>query len=215
MRLYLSSFRIGDHPEALQRLTGSGRRALVVANAADAASAADRAERVAAELDALTGLGYHARELDLRTVGGPGELEKTLRGVDLLWLRGGNVFVLREQLARTGLDRLIIEALDRDGFVVGGYSAGPCVLGSSLAGLERCDAVADLAVVGPDARPRFDGLGVLDVTVVPHVDSVHPESAVLTELAADLAAEGRPLLTLRDGDVWVRDGDIEVLLPRR
>ena len=36
MRLYLSSFRMGDHPEHLQALTGrDSRRAAVIANALD------------------------------------------------------------------------------------------------------------------------------------------------------------------------------------
>lgn len=35
MRLYLSSFRMGDHPEKLARLAGRGASVAVIANAMD------------------------------------------------------------------------------------------------------------------------------------------------------------------------------------
>ena len=55
MRLYLSSFRMGGHPDHLAALVGeSGRRAVVIANALDDAPADQRAryrDRVTARRD--------------------------------------------------------------------------------------------------------------------------------------------------------------------
>src|SRR5689334_1500172 len=74
-RLYLSSFRMGDHPEYLTALVGesgrlgqdgAGRGAVVIANALDDAPAAVRRSGVEDELAALAGLGFDAVELDLR-----------------------------------------------------------------------------------------------------------------------------------------------------
>jgi dipeptidase E len=67
MRLYLSSFRMGDHAEHLAGLVGAdGRRAVVIANALDDAPAGIRQEAVELEQAALAELGFTASELDLR-----------------------------------------------------------------------------------------------------------------------------------------------------
>ncbi|WP_161606356.1 Type 1 glutamine amidotransferase-like domain-containing protein [Microlunatus speluncae] len=216
MRLYLSSFRIGDHPDRLIELTGANRRTAVVANAVDHLAPADRQRSVAAELTALRELGLDPVELDLRRfAGAPDALRGELAGVGLVWLRGGNAFVLRHRLADSGLDQQLLDGLATDRFVVGGYSAGSCVLGRSLAGLEECDPITDLAQVAPGAPVIMDGLGLLDGTVVPHLASPeHPESTVLTAVAAKLRADGRKIIELRDGDVLFDRGAGPTLLPR-
>jgi dipeptidase E len=67
VRLYLSSFRIGDHPEYLMALVGDGsRRTVVIANAMDDAPEEIRHAGVERELAALGELGFDAAELDLR-----------------------------------------------------------------------------------------------------------------------------------------------------
>ena len=53
----------------------------------------------------------------------------------------------------------------------------------------------------------WEGLGILDHAVVPHVDSPdHDESEACTRLAARYRAEGVPHVALRDGQVLVVDG---------
>ena len=75
MRLYLSSFGMGDHPEHLLALAGQGsRRAVVIANALDDAPPDVRRAGAERELAALTGLGLDAAELDLRGYFGPRQL---------------------------------------------------------------------------------------------------------------------------------------------
>lgn len=216
MRLYLSSFRIGDHPERLLELTGTNRRTAVVVNALDHLRPALRQERVETELAALREVGLDPVELDLRRfVGQPDAVRQALIGVGLVWMRGGNVFVLRQRLAETGLDQHLITGLAADRFAVGGYSAGVCVLGSSLAGLEDCDPITDLDRIAPGTEPIMTGLGVIETTFVPHLDSPdHPESAALTTIAAGLRAQGRPITELRDGDVLIVSGAGRTLLPR-
>ena len=94
MRLYLSSFRIGAHPERLLSLAG-GRRTAVVANAMDGGPVAERATGLQQELSDLGALGLDVAELDLRQP----EATDQLAGFDIVWVRGGNVFVLRRVLA--------------------------------------------------------------------------------------------------------------------
>lgn len=214
MRLYLSSFRNGDHVDVLTDLASRGTtrapRALVVANAIDAAHPDDRAVRVRDELDRLAEIGVEPSELDLRRYlgGAPDELGEAVAGCDLLWLRGGNAFVLRHALAVSGLDRLLPALLADDALVVGGYSAGPCVLGPHLRGLEACDPPGEVDEVYGEAA-RFDGLGILPLPVVPHLDTPeHHESQVLEGVARRHHAAGVPYLGLRDGDVFVVDGEV-------
>ena len=208
MRLYLSSFRVGDCPERLTALMRRPGPVAVIANSMDAAPPDVRADGVALEQRGLAALGLDAVEVDLRTyVGEPDRVAADLAEYELVWVRGGNVFVLRHALAVSGADAALVELLAADALVFGGYSAGPCILGPTLRGLEHCDPVSEVAQAY-GAEARFDGLGVLDEVFVPHVDSPgHPESDLLGEVAAHYRATGVAHRTLRDGQVWVVDGD--------
>lgn len=204
MRLYLSSFRMGDPPwpDRLRAMTGGDApTAAVVANGVDNADPDVRRAGVERELTALAALGFRPYEIDLRA---PGAAEG-LAEPDLLWVRGGNVFVLRAAIARAGADDVLTDLITEDRFVYGGYSAGVCLLAPSLRGLEHCDdADAVEATYGEPAR--FDGLGILDRAVVPHLRSPgHPETALLQEVADAYDRDGVPYLGLADGEVVVID----------
>lgn len=213
MRLYLSSFRLGDHPEHLTALAGeSGRRAVVIANALDDAPAGVRRRGVEDELAGLAGLGFDAVELDLRDYFGHQQrLRRDLGGFCLAWLRGGNVFMLRYALFRSGGDVIFRDLLAADTLVYAGYSAGACVLSPSLRGLEAVDdAAAVTRVYG--AEPVRDGLGVLDEVFVPHYRSPgHPETAAIELVVARYAADGVAYRALRDGQVLLVNGASAVL----
>ena len=213
MRLYLSSFRVGDHPERLLAMRRTDRPVAVIANSCDGAPADRRSEAVQLELDAMRELGLAAEELDLRDYfGNQAALIDRLAMHEVAWLRGGNVFVLRHALAASGADELFVDLLARDEIVYAGYSAGPCVLAPSLRGLEHCDPVDEVRTLY-DAEPLWDGLGVLDVAFVPHVDSPgHPETELVAEVAARYRREGVPHVTLRDGQVLVVTGESRELL---
>src|SRR6195256_3482543 len=66
MRLYLSSFDLGDRPEELVGLTGSARRAAIILNALDNRPEG-RAVWLKEQTDKLVGLGFSVVELDLRS----------------------------------------------------------------------------------------------------------------------------------------------------
>ncbi|MCI3948846.1 MAG: hypothetical protein K0R11_780 [Acidimicrobiales bacterium] len=204
MRLYLSSFRIGGCPDRLVALAGGGRRAAVVANAMDPAPADVRHSAVELEVGALSALGFVVDEVDLRDAGAA----DGLAGYDVVWVRGGNTFALRAALARSGADEVVRRLLAEDRLVYAGYSAGACVLAPSLRGLEVVDppeAVAE--TYGEEVAVVWEGLGVLDRAVVPHVDSPgHPESEACTAVAERHRAQGVPHVALRDGQVLVVDG---------
>ena len=214
MRLYLSSFRMGDHPEHLAALVGgNGRKAAVIANALDEAPADVRRSGVERELAALADLGFDAIELDLRDYFGQEQhLRRDLAGVDLAWLRGGNVFMLRFALFRSAGDVVFRDLLAEDALVYAGYSAGACVLSSTLRGLEVVDdAGAVMRIYG--SEPVWDGLALLEEAFLPHYQSPgHPETAAVDLVAARYQAEGVSYRPLRDGQALLLNGaDTEIV----
>lgn len=96
VRLYLSSFRNGSRPEELLALLNGHHRTGVIVNAADLKPAEERAVTVDEELRRLEDIGLEPTEIDLRAwfQGEPG-LRERLGSFSLIWVRGGNTFVLR------------------------------------------------------------------------------------------------------------------------
>lgn len=187
---------------------GTSVETSVIANAVDADPTPVRRAKVEGELEALSALGLRPDELDLRTFfDRPAAIETRLGRYGLVWLRGGNVFMLRYALHRSGADEALRRLLHEDALVYGGYSASPCVLGPTISGFETTDdpsVVTD--VYGAD--PLWTGMGIVDFVVVPHVDSPdHPESERLSDLAATFRATGVRHQPLRDGEVVIIDGD--------
>jgi dipeptidase E len=208
VRLYLSSFRMGDHLEHLLALIGAdSRRAVVIANAMDDAPPPVRRAGVERELAALADLGLDAAELDLRGYFGQQQrLRRELAGASLAWLRGGNTFLLRYALSASGADTVFGELLAADALVYAGYSAGACVLAPSLRGLELVDD-ADAVPRVYGSPPLWDGLALLGEAFVPHYRSPgHPETAAMELVVARYRAEGVAYRTLHDGQALVVNG---------
>jgi dipeptidase E len=115
--------------------------------------------------------------------------------------------VLTRASADSGVDRELVSMIVDDQVVYAGYSAGACVLGPDLDGLERVD---DDTMV---RQPIRTGLGILDRPLVPHLDSPgHPETHMCGELSAALRRRGQEHWALRAGDVLiVDDGRAEIL----
>jgi dipeptidase E len=204
MRLYLSSFRTGAHPDRLHALAGNGRRTALIPNALDGLPADVRETGLRRDLDDLDAIGLDVTLIDLREPA----MVSSLANYDIVWVRGGNVFVLRRVLADTGTDTVLLDLLRRDAIVYGGYSAGACVLAPDLNGLELVDSPAAVA------EPIMTGLGLLDRPFVPHVRSPdHPETDACDAASAAYAAARRPHWALRDGEVLLVTGNHARLLP--
>ncbi|MFF0491098.1 Type 1 glutamine amidotransferase-like domain-containing protein [Nocardia sp. NPDC004068] len=212
MRLFLSSYRFGAHYDRFAALAGEPGPIAFVPNACDAWPAAWKGA-ITSDAAPLRRLGFRPEVVDLREyVGRTGELERTLRRFPVLWVRGGNTFVLRAQFARSGADLVLPALLGEDALAYAGYSAGACLLGPDLHGIEIADDPAEVRpACGIDVL--WDGLGLVDRRIVPHVDSPGTDpDGVCTELARRFRAEGVAHWALTDDDAVVVDGDrIEVL----
>ncbi|MCX0269370.1 peptidase E [Nocardia zapadnayensis] len=206
MRLFLASYRFGAHYDVFASLVGEPGPIAVIANAFDSWPRG-RAAALTSEMTPLRALGFRPEEVDLREYAGrPAELGRQLARFPVLWVRGGNTFVLRAQFARSGADRVLPELLASDSVVYAGYSAGACVLSPDLHGLETAD---DPAEVRPACgiEPIWTGLGVVDRPIVPHLDSPTDPERTGNALADRLRSAGTPHWALTDADVVVRDGD--------
>lgn len=228
MRLYLSSYGIGERAGSLLALLSggpdrpatwsetheaagfSGKRAALIENALDLYS--DEAREMlrrevhdpAAELNAL---GIATAPLDLRHFfGRPEALRAELSNYDLVWVAGGNTFVLRRAMKASGFDDVITAMLDNDEIVYGGFGAGAVVAAPGLNGMQLFDD-KDAVPHGYDTEPVWDGLGLIDHAIVPHYRSPHPETRAAERAARHLSGQGLRYRALRDGEVivWIEN----------
>jgi dipeptidase E len=210
MRLYLASSRLDDNFPELLTMTGCGGRAAVISNAVDFIPDDERRAYERTVFDPVCHFrdqGYDAFDLDLRqSFGKPQELAERLRDVGLVWVVGGNAFLLRRAMRQSGFDRLIGDLLAEDRLVYGGWSAGAVVAGPDLRGIELMD---DPQVVTPGYEPEicWSGLGLIQTRIVPHYKSDHPEAPDADRLVTRMLLEGTPHLALRDGETLIVNGE--------
>ena len=89
--------------------------------------------------------------------------------------------MLRYALSMSHGDRALIQLLERDQIVVAGYSAGSCVLGPDLKGLELVDS-PDEVTVRYGSAPIYEGMHVLPYAIAPHFRFLHPETEAIDNL---------------------------------
>jgi dipeptidase E len=213
MRLYLSSYKFGNFTDELVKLVGSNKRVAVIGNSRDWSEDRERAEKgLQEQIQTLNSLGFSAENLDLKKYFSKKEaLKKYLSQFGLVWVLGGNTFVLKRAYEQSGFDLIIKEILEKDEIVYGGYSAGVVILSPSMKGLEIVD---DPNIVPEGYAPEFswDGLGLVSYSIAVHYLSDHPESALVEKEVEYLEKNKIPYKTLRDGEVIIINGDKENLL---
>lgn len=209
MRLYLSSFGLGNRPQDLVELLRGGKRVAVILNAKDGSTPEGRLASLDGELENLRSLGLQPIELDLRQFfGRPAELREALQAYDLVWVRGGNTFVLRRAFRQSGADEVLPDLLRDDALVFGGFSAAVAILTPSLKGIEIVDD-PHLVPAGYESDLVWEGLGLIPYAVAPHYRSEHPESESVERLVQHFIDNHVPFLALRDGEAIVVDGESE------
>jgi dipeptidase E len=204
MHLYLSSYHFGNEPSTLRTFVRSGSAAVVIANALDYTDDVPRKQAgTAREIEALRRLGFTAHELDLRSFfGRPHALRERLADIGLIWVRGGNTFLLRRALKQSGLDEYLLRRKGDDSLVYGGYSAGAIVVTPTLAGIECVDSPEVLAH-GYDPEIVWDGLGLVSYSIAPHYKSDHPDSPLIDRTVQHFIDNKILFKALRDGEVIV------------
>ena len=207
MEYYLSSYKIGGENEVqqLKDLIPSNKRTAYISNALDFSDDPERRRQSEqADIDQLKSVGLEVEHFDLRNYFDQTEkLESDLTQYGVIWIRGGNVFVLRQAMKLSGFDNVLIKLASEDnGILYGGYSAGVCVLAPSLKGLELVDDITKRPYPQQDEL-IWEGLNLIDYALVPHYKSDHPETKLVDRVVEQYEKDGTPYKTLSDGQVII------------
>jgi len=208
MKLYLSSYHLGNNPQTLADLMEKNKKIAIIPNALDGyTDTPRRLVGIQQEKDDLMKIGLHPEELDLRQYfGDPNRLATKLSEYGALWVLGGNTFVLRRVYKESGLDTWLRNNKGNKKFVYAGYSAGICILSPELKSIEMID---EPYVVPNGYKPEviWEGIGFLDFVFAPHYQSDHPESEVVGRQVEYLKKNNIKFKALHDGEVFIKEID--------
>lgn len=207
MKLYLSSYYLGDKPELLHDILPVGSTVAIIPNAGDyRENETELHEWVEKQAQEFARLGYIASNFDLRKYfdKDAGKLRGSLRKFDMVWLTGGNSFILRKAMAQSGFDTIITSMVNDNEIVYGGFSAGACVATPTLQAIELCDD-PDATASGYSAETIWEGLNLVPYSIVPHYRSDHKESDAMEKVVGELKKLSLPYRTLSDGEVIIVD----------
>jgi dipeptidase E len=120
-----------------------------------------------------------------------------LSDFDIIWVRGGNTFCLREAMRASGFDAIIGDVI-KGGVVYAGDSAGACVAGTDIHGLELGDdpEFAETIV--------WEGLHLTPHYFMPHADN--EEFKDFTEQMTHDRGDDPQTVMLNDDQVWIEIG---------
>lgn len=199
MKLYLTSYRIPDIA-VLEDLVGKQTSQIkvgVIPNAKDYYAPRARAVKIRLVTTYLEGLGMKPGVVDLYDYHTAEQLAPVLKQYDLLWAMGGNTFCLREAMYGSGFDEAVHEALEA-GVVYGGESAGTCVAGNDLRGIEYADP--------PEyaEKPLWKGLKLANHYFIPHADN--EDFAWAIQPIIESRGKGADTIILNDNQAWVVNG---------
>lgn len=203
MKMYLSSYELGNETEKLREMIPKNNKLAYVFNALDftGSDPERKAKRCERNMHEMEELGFNVFDLDLRKYfNKKDELEELVDSLGSIWISGGNVFVLRQAMLLSGLDDIMLELNHKENFLYGGYSAAGCVLSPTLKGYDLVDDATDTPFEGVN-EVVWDGLGIIDYTFIPHFQSVHPESDKVNDVVTYCKENELPYKTLRDGEV--------------
>ena len=204
MKLYLSSYRLGNAKEKLISMVPENKRAALVFNALDFSSDLERKQStIDREIRDLSVLGLEPEEFDLRSFFvNPESLKNKLSRFGLIWAIGGNTFVLRRAMNQSGFDEFLIENRNSDTLVYAGYSAGVCVLAPTLRGIDFVDD-PQIAPGGYESNVIWEGLSLINYSIAPHYRSNHPESGLIDKTVEYFIKNKILFKALSDGEVIV------------
>ena len=208
MKLYLSSYKFGNYTEELVKLSFNNKKVGIIMNAVDWSDDKERVTRsLNDQIDVFKSLGFNPEQIDLRNYFGKSdELKKHLTSFGMIWIYGGNTFVLKRAYEQSGFGKIIKEMILKDEIVYAGFSAGVVILSKSMKGLEIVDD-PNIVPEGYKSDFSWDGLGILDYHVAVHYKSDHSESADIDKEIEYCEKNNIPYKTLSDGEVIVINGE--------
>jgi len=205
MKFYLSSYKLGSELDKLKELLpAENKKTAYISNALDFSDDLERRKKSEqSDIEQLKELGLDVEIIDLRNYfNKQEELRKKMLEFGVIWVRGGNLFVLRQAMRLSGFDDILKKLVEKDDMLYGAYSAGVCVLAPTLKGMDVLDD-PNIKPYGEQSEVIWDGLGILDYSVIPHYKSDHAE-AESAEKAVEYMIENKMLFkVLKDGEVII------------
>lgn len=199
-RLLLASYGVGALPQVVDGDAAGLRLAFVPTAAGPDAEAK---EWVQADRRQLEALGCEVSTLDLAQTDAS-DVAAALRGVDGVFLSGGNSYLLLWHARRSGFAEHAVPLVERGELLYVGTSAGAMVAGPDLAPAANLDNRREVPELESSA-----GLGITPLTVLPHDND--PEARVLHDDIVAAHPDVR-FVRLRDGTaVLVRGDEAEVV----
>lgn len=210
MKLYLSSYKLGNKTEVLKQwIKENGNKIVIIANSRDwSPDTKEKEESIKRNIADLQELGFDVKRIDLRDYFSNNEkLKEDLRDYYAFYVIGGNVYSLRMAMKYSGFDDYIKEAANKEQYLYTGYSAGICVLSPTLYGLDIVDEPLNPY---SDEPVLYDGLELLDYIPVPHYKSDHPESELVDKVVGLFDEKGINYKTLKDGEVIIENTNTKI-----
>ncbi len=219
MRLFLSSYRAGSHPDKLIELFGKDAKVAIVTNAKDYKIPSERKIKVDEVFDFFSELGMKPVEIDLRKYFTARVKLVNLNKFQAVWMVGGNVFLLRRALKQAGLDKLLYDLVRKNEIIYGGESAGAIIAGPTLKysemeaaeGHDGYEDSAEFVAEGYQKEPIWEGLQFVDYVPVPHYKS-GDYTAEIDEYIKRLSNAGLPHKKMTDEQAIMINGNKTELL---
>jgi dipeptidase E len=161
----------------------------------------------------IEALGLEVEQMDLKDFFGEGKsgkertekLSKKMAEFGAVYVRGGNVFILRRAFKQSGFDKILPELAKRKDFVYASFSAGSCVLSPDLNGLQHVDD-PELDPEGYKEGERiYEGLGLIDYSIAPHFRSDHRESQKINVVVDYYLNNMVKFVAMTDNDVIISE----------
>ena len=156
-------------------------------------------------IDKLAAMGIETTPLEL-SVTPPILVYEKLIQADIVYIGGGNTFVLLEHMNKTSFTAALKAFLTKGGLYIGS-SAGACVACPNIGFIAPMDQPeqADLA--------DYTAMGLVPWAVVPHFKQANTSYGVIAaEIAASLKAQHQPSIILQDHQaLYIENGVMEII----
>ena len=203
MKLYLSSYKLGNHTEELENwIEEHGNKILLIPNSLDIYEDNERKIiSINKNIKELEELGFEVIVLSLKDYFEKyDKLKEDFSKYSSFFVTGGNVFALRKAMQLSGFDKFLKEILNNPNYLYAGYSAGICVLAPNLHGLDLVDEPCN-PYNGDEIL--YNGINLLDYLPLPHYKSEHPESALIDNVIEYCKENNIKYKPLKDGEVII------------
>ncbi len=203
MKLYLSSYKLGNDTSYLKDwIKENDNKILMISNSRDyKVFDEEEKDKLKYNVKILEDVGFKVTLLDLRNYFYDNEkLVDDIKNYNAIYVRGGNVFVLRKAMGLSGFDKYLIDNRENDNILYIGESAGTCVLGKTLRGLDILDEPVN---VYNNDLVTYEGIGLLDFTPVPHYKSEYVGVKMVDDTVKYMEKNNIKYKTIKDGEVII------------